>query len=209
MAIAHPGYEKIYTTDDYSTRSNSLKNNYYVRNGKGDEWASKYVERIQKHLDARKESFSVDADNQSFPPSICGIQNGIVAFEMNLCEWRMTDTKADLTANSIVAMESGYKWILRFDFYATWKELASYTIRYHGSDVAPGDARTTRVVVGTPIATRRRRRWASPAGQWRSRAGRATATATTRGSSSTPRATEGGRSWTAGRCPRGGASAAT
>lgn len=152
MVIAHPRHEKIYTTDDYSTSSNSLKNNYYVRNGKADEWASKYVERIQRHLAAREESFSVDAGNQSFPPSISGIQNGIVAFAMNPREWRTTDAKADLTANSIFAMQFGYKWILRFDFYATYKEPASYTIRYHGSDVAPAAARTTRVVVGTLTA---------------------------------------------------------
>ena len=37
MVIAHPRHEKIYATDDYSTSSNSLKNNYYVRNGKADE----------------------------------------------------------------------------------------------------------------------------------------------------------------------------
>ena len=83
MAIAHPGYEKIYSADNYATHSTSLKDNYFVRNGKADEWAGKYVERIQKHLDAREESFSVEADNQSFPPSISGIQNGIVAFAMN------------------------------------------------------------------------------------------------------------------------------
>lgn len=139
MVIAHPRHEKIYTTDDYSTSSNSLKNNYYVRNGKADEWASKYVERIQRHLAAREESFSVDAGNQSIPPSISGIQNGIVAFAMNLREWKTTDAKADLAANSIVAMQSGYKWISRFDFYATWKEPASYTIRYRGSDAALAD----------------------------------------------------------------------
>lgn len=72
---------------------------------------------------------------------------------MNLREWKTTDAEVDLAANSIVAMQSGYKWISRFDFYATWKEPASYTIRYHGSDAAPADARTTRVVVGTPTAT--------------------------------------------------------
>lgn len=58
---------------------------------------------------------------------------------MNLREWKTTDAKADLAANSIVAMQSGYKWISRFDLYATWKEPASYTIRYHGSDAAPAD----------------------------------------------------------------------
>ena len=139
MAIAHPGHEKIYTTDSYATRSTNLENNFFVRCGKANEWMNKYVERIQKHLDAREESFSVDADNQSFPPSISGIQNGIVAFAMNLREWKTTDAKADLAANSIVAMQSGYKWISRFDFYATWKKPTSYTIRYHGSDAAPAD----------------------------------------------------------------------
>ena len=153
MAIAHPGHEKIYSADSYATRSTSLEDNFFVRNGKAAEWADKYSDRIQQHLDVKESEFSIDADNQSFPPSISGIQNGIVAFAMNLREWRTTDAKADLTANSIVAMQSGYKWILRFDFYATWREPASYTIRYHGSDAAPADARTTRVVVGTPTAT--------------------------------------------------------
>lgn len=153
MAIAHPGHEKIYSADSYATRSTSLEDNFFVRNGKAAEWADKYSDRIQQHLDVKESEFSIDADNQSFPPSISDVQNGIVAFAMNLREWRTTDAKADLTANSIVAMQSGYKWILRFDFYATWREPASYTIRYHGSDAAPADARTTRVVVGTPTAT--------------------------------------------------------
>lgn len=153
MAIAHPGHEKIYSADSYATRSTSLEDNFFVRNGKAAEWADKYSDRIQQHLDVKESEFSIDADNQSFPPSISGVQNGIVAFAMNLREQRTTDAKANLTANSIVAMQSGYKWILRFDFYATWREPASYTIRYHGSDAAPADARTTRVVVGTPTAT--------------------------------------------------------
>lgn len=141
MAIAHKGHAKIYTADGYATRSTSLKDNYFVHNGKADEWAAKYADRIQQHLDAKENKFSIDADNQSFPPSISGIQNGIVAFAMNLREWKTTDAKADLAANSIVAMQSGYKWISRFDFYATWKEPASYTIRYHGSDAAPAVGR--------------------------------------------------------------------
>lgn len=139
MAIAHKGHAKIYTADGYATRSTSLKDNYFVHNGKADEWAAKYADRIQQHRDAKENKFSIDADNQSFPPSISGIQNGIMAFAMNLREWKTTDAKADLAANSIVAMQSGYKWISRFDFYATWKEPASYTIRYHGSDAAPAD----------------------------------------------------------------------
>lgn len=139
MAIANKGHAKIYTADGYATRSTSLKDNYFFHNGKADEWVAKYADRIQQHRDAKENKFSIDADNQSIPPSISGIQNGIVAFAMNLREWKTTDAKADLAANSIVAMQSGYKWISRFDFYATWKEPASYTIRYCGSDAALAD----------------------------------------------------------------------
>ena len=116
MAIAHPGHGKIYTSDNYATRSNSLINNYYVRNGKADEWAGKYVERIQKHLDAREESFSIDADNQSFPPSISGIQNGIIVYAMNQREWKAGDAKAKLTAASNVTTTSSNKWTAKYDF---------------------------------------------------------------------------------------------
>ena len=116
MAIAHPGHGKIYTSDNYATRSNSLMNNYYVRNGKADEWAGKYVERIQKHLDAREESFSIDADNQSFPPSISGIQNGIIVYTMNQREWKAGDAKAKLTATSNVTTTSSNKWTAKYDF---------------------------------------------------------------------------------------------
>ena len=79
MAIAHSDHTANYQKDDYAYRSTDLSNNYFARNGKADEWAEKYVDRIQQHLDANEESFSIDADNQSFPPSISGIQNEIVA----------------------------------------------------------------------------------------------------------------------------------
>lgn len=116
MAIAHPGHEKIYSADGYITRSIALKNNYFVRNGKADEWMNKYVERIQKHLDAREESFSVDADNQSFPPSISGIQNGTIAYAMNQHEWKSGVAKVDLSATSNVTTTSSSKWIAKYDF---------------------------------------------------------------------------------------------
>ena len=116
MAIAHPGHEKIYSADVYITRSTTLKNNYFVRNGKADEWMNKYVERIQKHLDAREENFSVDADNQSFPPSISGIQNGTIAYAMNQHEWKSGDAKVDLSATSNVTTTSSSKWIAKYVF---------------------------------------------------------------------------------------------
>lgn len=79
MAIAHSDHTANYKKDSYAYRPTDLSNNYFVRNGKANEWAEKYADRIQQHLDAKEESFSIDADNQSFPPSISGIQNGIVA----------------------------------------------------------------------------------------------------------------------------------
>lgn len=116
MAIAHPGHEKIYSADGNITRSTTLKNNYFVRNGKADEWMNKYVERIQKHLDAFEESFSVDADNQSFPPSISGIQNGTIAYAVNHYAWKSGDAKVDLSATSNVTTTSSSKWIAKYDF---------------------------------------------------------------------------------------------
>lgn len=71
----------------------------------------RYVERIQKHFDVRDEGFSIDADNQSFPPSISGIQNGIIVCAMNQREWKAGDTKAYLTAASNVTMTSSNKTI--------------------------------------------------------------------------------------------------
>lgn len=79
----------------------------------------RYVERIQKHLDVRDEGFSIDADNQSFPPSISGIQNGIIVCAMNQREWKADDTKAYLTAASSVTMTSSNKWTAKYNFKIT------------------------------------------------------------------------------------------
>lgn len=95
MAIAHSDHTANYQKDGYAYRSTDLSNNYFVRNGKADEWAKKYADRIQQHLDAKEESFSINADNQSFPPSISGIQNGIIAYAMNLREWKTETDQAD------------------------------------------------------------------------------------------------------------------
>lgn len=84
MAIAHSDHTASYQKAGYAYRSTDLSNNYFLRNGKADEWTEKYADRIQQHLDAKEESFSIDADNQSFPPSISGIQNGIIAYAMNM-----------------------------------------------------------------------------------------------------------------------------
>lgn len=116
MAIAHSDHTANYQKDGYAYRSTDLSNNYFVRNGKADEWAEKYADRIQQHLDAKEESFSIDADNQSFPPSISGIQNGIVAHAMNQRGWNANDAKVELIVTSCVITQTNNKWLARYDF---------------------------------------------------------------------------------------------
>lgn len=120
MAIAHSDHTANYQKADYAYRSTDLSNNYFVRNGKADEWAGKYAGRIQQHLDAKEESFSIDADNQSFPPSISGIQNGIAAHAMNLREWKTNNNKVNLTATSSVTTQSSSRWAAFYDFEAKY-----------------------------------------------------------------------------------------
>ena len=122
MAIAHSDHTANYQKDGYAYRSTDLSNNYFVRNGKADDWAEKYADRIQQHLDAKEESFSIDADNQSFPPSISGIQNGIVAYAVNQKEWITADTKAALFAASVVAASPNGRWATSFLFKTTYLE---------------------------------------------------------------------------------------
>lgn len=123
MAIAHSDHTANYQKDDYAYRSTDLTNNFFVRNGKADEWAEKYADRIQQHLDAKEESFSIDADNQSFPPSISGIQNGIVAYAMNRKEWETETEQAELKAASIVTTQTSNTWIARFEFSVNFLQI--------------------------------------------------------------------------------------
>lgn len=124
MAIAHSDHTANHQKNGYAYRSTDLSNNYFVRNGKADEWAEKYAGRIQEHLDAKEESFSINADNQSFPPSISGIQNGIVAHAMNQREWKTNNTKVELTVASNVTKESNYKWCAKYDLTAKYQNAA-------------------------------------------------------------------------------------
>lgn len=124
MAIAHSDHAANYQKYDYAYRSTDLSNNYFVRNGKADEWAEKYADRIQQHLEAREESFSIDADNQSFPPSISGIQNGIVAYAMNQKEWKANDARVKLAATSSVGKESISKWSAKYVLAANYQNAA-------------------------------------------------------------------------------------
>ena len=135
MAIAHSDHTANYQKADYVYRSTDLSNNYFVRNGKADEWAEKYADRIQQHLDAKEEGFSINADNQSFPPSISGIQNGIVAYAMNQREWKAGDAKVELTAKSNVIKIDVYHWAVSYEFKASHQRPA------HSAPLADGDYR--------------------------------------------------------------------
>ena len=122
MAIAHSDHTANYQVESYAYRSTDLSNDYFVRNGKADEWAEAYAGRIQKHLDARETGFSIDADNQSFPPSISGIQNGIIAHAMNQRDWKMNGAKVDLTAASNITAQSNNTWSAKFDCTAVYPD---------------------------------------------------------------------------------------
>lgn len=98
MALAHKGHNQIYTASDYGTRSTSLADNYFVRNGDAAKWAESYVDRIQENLNAGKAEFEVGADNASYPPSISGIQNGIIAYALNQMTWKAGSKNVTLQA---------------------------------------------------------------------------------------------------------------
>ncbi len=133
MAIAHSDHTANYQKGDYAYRSTDLSNNYFVRNGKADEWAEKYAGRIQQHLNAKEESIFIDADNQSFPPSISGIQNGIVAYAMNLREWKTGKSNAAIQAVSNFKTCSSTSWEVTFDF----------TVKYTNEKRTVGQSRQT------------------------------------------------------------------
>ena len=142
MAIAHSDHTANYQKADYAYRSTDLTNNYFVRNGKADEWAEKYAERIQQHLDAKEERFSINADNQSFPPSISGIQNEIVAYAMNQRQWGTTDGTVTLTTASNVTRVSSYEWSAKFDFEVEYSAPAPIA-DVSQADIAVADVKYT------------------------------------------------------------------
>lgn len=82
MAIAHSDHTANYQKDGYAYRSTDLSNNYFVRNGKADEWAEKYADRIQQHLDAKEESFSIDVSQQSYVQAEKQPQFHLIPIEM-------------------------------------------------------------------------------------------------------------------------------
>ena len=100
MAIAHPGHSAIYSADGYATRSTSLENNYFVRNGAAQKWANAYIDGIQSFLDKGNESFSVVLNNAGLPLSIRGIQNGIIAYALGQMSWQASGKSVKLQVTS-------------------------------------------------------------------------------------------------------------
>lgn len=133
MAIAHSDHTKNYQAEGYAYRSTDLSNNYFARNGKADEWAAKYADRIQQHLDDKETSFSIDADNGTFPPSISGIQNAIIAYAMNQRDWSTAETSVTLAATSNVVVNSSTSWTVRYDVEAGYSA-TTYYVKYYLSE---------------------------------------------------------------------------
>ena len=146
MAIAHSDHTKNYQAEGYSYRSTDLSNNYFVRNGKADEWAGTYADRIQQHLDARETEFSINADNQSFPPSISGIQNVIVAYAINQRQWNTADDAVTLTTTSNVTTVSSYEWLAKFDFEVE-HPVPAPIVDVSQADIAVADVKYTGVAM--------------------------------------------------------------
>ena len=97
MAIAHPGHTAIYSSGSYGTRATSLSDNYFVRNGKAQEWANTYISEINNHLNEKETSFTITASNASQPSSISGIQNGIISYMINQMNWDTDDSYVTLS----------------------------------------------------------------------------------------------------------------
>lgn len=119
MLIAHSKWKNS-TNSTYGKHETSLANNYFVRNGKADEWANKYTSRIQEHLNGKEASFSINADNGTYPPSTSGIQNGIVAHAMNQRSWASSNKRVNLNAVSNVQVITSSTWTTKFDFTAEY-----------------------------------------------------------------------------------------
>ena len=129
MTIAHPGHESMYQTEGYAQRSTSLKDNYYVRSGEVDQWADKYAERIQKHLDALDKTFTVDVDNANDPPSIRNIVNGIITYAIGQKNWNADGRDVALTVKVNDKV---------FEFTAQYADIPVESVSISGDGVSNG-----------------------------------------------------------------------
>lgn len=117
MAIAHQHYKDIYTASGYNYRSVNLDDNYFVKNDEAAKWANSYKSRILEKLNEGKTEFTIDADNKSYPSSISGIQNGIIAYALNKMTW--TTENGEIVLQAIGEAE-------QFRFTATYTSEVSF-----------------------------------------------------------------------------------
>ncbi len=102
MALAHPGHKTTYKADNYATRSTSLENNYYVRNGEAAEWAAGYEKSILEQINKGKTEFNIDVDYDVYPleescsQSVKGILNGVVAYSLSQTRWNSNNGDVNL-----------------------------------------------------------------------------------------------------------------
>lgn len=141
MAVAHSDHASTYQADGYAYRSTDLSNNYFVRSGQAGSWADAYAERIQAKLDAGETSFSITSDNAGNPPSICGIQNAIVAYAINQRSWSVGGSAVEVACSSVVTTASSTSWKAAYEFTVT-QSISSATIDvddqvYTGSAIEP------------------------------------------------------------------------
>ncbi len=130
MALAHNGHTQIYTADGYATRSTSLTDNYFVRSGEAANWAETYADRIQQKLNAGETEFTISADNATYPPSISGIQNGIIAYAMSQMNWSVDGTKISLQA---VGGATEFAFTATKGGSVTGEEFYGYTLNLDGT----------------------------------------------------------------------------
>ena len=119
----------MYQTEGYAQRSTSLKDNYYVRSGEADQWADKYAERIQKHLDALDKTFTVDVDNANDPPSIRNIVNGIITYAIGQKNWNADGRDVALTVKVNDKV---------FEFTAQYADIPVESVSISGDGVSNG-----------------------------------------------------------------------
>ena len=104
-------------------------------------------------MNAKETGFSIDADNQSFPPSISGIQNGIIAYKISLWEWKSNAIKAELSASSKVITSSSNKLNVKLNFEVTYQPKTGYEVFYHSAAASGASPQSTPVAYGRPMPT--------------------------------------------------------
>ena len=192
MTIAHPGHESMYQSEGYVQRSTSLKDNYYVRSGEADQWADKYVERIQQHLDALDKTFTVDVDNANDPPSIRNIVNGIIAYAIGQKDWNTGGRDVTLTVKVNDKV---------FEFTAKYADIPVESVSISGSGVSNGKLSLKAgasvqltATVRPDNATDRKVTWTSSDSSVANVMGTGVVTAGSKAGTATIKATAGGKS---------------